>query len=279
MMPFGPPRVGDERHAPGAAPQVETHIVGVAVGRHHLGREEDRPYDPVGMQVDRHELGSAVGGAGEQRASGVEDPQPVDRVDDDALHRLEVPGQVGGVLPVHLGVGVGHRLATAQFGDGERDVVTPAGKVDEGTTVARDGDTGRHRVPETGDDGVAPAGRTGGKGRLGELGGRQRHGGRAEERTSFHASSPDDRVASRRPISAWGRVQWALPACPWGYGSGCPGGRSRPGVWSFRRRGRPVAGSRRRGRRAGSGCGRLRIRGVGRAGSGWPCLVAGIARV
>ncbi|MEH0525904.1 hypothetical protein QBA75_00695 [Streptomyces stelliscabiei] len=129
-------RVGDERHALGAAPQVEAHVVGVAVRRHHLGREEDLPYDPVGAQVDRHELRAAVGGPGEQRVSGVEDPQPVGPIDDDALHRLEVPGQVGGVLAVHLGVGIGHRLPAPQFGDGERDVVAPAGEVDEDTAVA-----------------------------------------------------------------------------------------------------------------------------------------------
>jgi hypothetical protein len=145
-------RVGDEHRALGAAPQVEAHVVGVAVRRHDLGREEDLLYDPVGAQVDRHEFRAAVGGSGEQRASGVEDPQSVGRVDDDALHRLEVSGQVGGVLAVHLGVGVGHRLPAPQFGDGERDVVAPAGKVDEDAAAARDGDPRRHRAPEAGND-------------------------------------------------------------------------------------------------------------------------------
>ena len=92
MIPFGPlvRRVGQERVPRLAAAEVEADVVDVARRQDHLRRERDRPGDLVRLQVDADQLRAAGRGRAELDAAGVDGPEPVARVDHDALHRDQV---------------------------------------------------------------------------------------------------------------------------------------------------------------------------------------------
>ena len=151
--PVGPlvRRVGQEGVSRLAAAEVEADVVDVARRQDHLRRERDDPGDPVRLQVDADQLGAAGRGRAELDAAGVDGPEPVARVDHDALHGDQVlpvarpGGPVGGL------VGVGDRLAVLDLGDREVDLVAPLRVADEDAPGVRDRHAGGHRPVEGGD--------------------------------------------------------------------------------------------------------------------------------
>ena len=144
-------RVGQEGVSRLAAAEVEADVVDVARRQDHLRGERDDPGDLVRPQVDAGQFGAAGRGRAELDAAGVDGPEAVDRVDDDALHRDQVlpvarpGGAVGGL------VGVGDRLAVLDLGDREVDLVAPLRVADEDAARGRDRHAGGHRPVEGGD--------------------------------------------------------------------------------------------------------------------------------
>lgn len=141
-------RVGDVGDPRLAAPQVEPDVVEVRRRQRHVGREGDHLGDGVGVEVDPHQLRPARLRGLEHRTAGVHDPQPVGRVDDDALHRDERVGVVVAGRGVPLLVGEGHLRAVAQLDHRGRDLVAPLREVDEDPAGVRHAHPGRHRPGE-----------------------------------------------------------------------------------------------------------------------------------
>jgi hypothetical protein len=92
-------RVGNVRYAFACrrqrGTQVEAHVVEVRVWECDRGWEDHRLRYGVGCEVDGYQLGPAVTGEQERAVFGlhaacVEDPEAVERVEDDALHANEV---------------------------------------------------------------------------------------------------------------------------------------------------------------------------------------------
>ncbi len=112
-------RVRDEGRAAAAPAEVEAHVVQVGGRQRHVVGERDHLLDRVGREVDAHELRAAGLRRLEQRAAGVEHPEPVRRIHDDALHGHERPRVVVALRRVPRLVRVGHHLAVAQLADRE----------------------------------------------------------------------------------------------------------------------------------------------------------------
>ena len=100
--------------------------------------------DGIGGEIHLEQLGAALDDAGEVRRRGVEDPEHILLVRDDALNRDEVVarGLAGLLVPrVQLRVRVrDERAVGGDFRHGGRGLVDPARHVDEPAAGGRDGD-------------------------------------------------------------------------------------------------------------------------------------------
>jgi hypothetical protein len=121
MIPFGPWSELSVMNAAPASPRRRSKRTSLrqVVGSATSVGEQDRLRHRVAVggvpgQVAADELGAAVLGRCEHRAAGVEQPQAVGRVDDDALHRHHPLGVGVAARVVALGVREGDGLAVAQ---------------------------------------------------------------------------------------------------------------------------------------------------------------------
>ena len=151
----------------------------------------------VGFQVDGDEFGAVGDDVLEEGCAGVEKPEAVVGVDDYGLDADEVSLVGGRVLEgvgvgelaagpvVELFVGIGDGFAVDDFGDGEGDIVAPAGEVYEDAAGVGDGDAFGHGAVEGGYGFELAQGAVGG-GLLGGGGGYEQREGEAEEGSAVH---------------------------------------------------------------------------------------------
>ena len=128
--------------------RIEAHVVEVRRGQGGVGPERDRDEGLVRGEVDADELRPARLHPAHVHRAGVERPEPVLRVDDDALHADERRGRLPGHRRVPLHVREGNRHAALQLSHARLQRVGPAREAHEDAPLVRHRDAGGHRAVE-----------------------------------------------------------------------------------------------------------------------------------
>src|ERR1700733_8110982 len=140
--------VSDVSHACLSLTQVKADIVDVGRQKDRGRRQYDRFYDLVRRQVHSDELRTATERRRKARRGGVENPEPIHRIDDNALHASKRLAGAGGIKFVDQRVRIGNDLAVADLADGEWRIIAPAREVDEDAAIGGDAHASRHCVVE-----------------------------------------------------------------------------------------------------------------------------------